>query len=166
MIDLASNICSLFLSTTRKRLQRNEAVRALRKIIGLTQAEFAVMTGVSKDAVVSREIGWNGLSATYARRIALVTGVDGRGLRLGVSVPISQDAAGRARLCPSAPVSPAEGGSLADRNSPSARQAARRRRWDWPRSPARQNHFFEVISVDSVCAAMLVLQPGLSIIRP
>ena len=75
-----------------KQLQRNQAVRALRKIIGLTQAEFAVIIGVSKDAVVSWEIGRNELSATYARRIALVTGVDGRVLRLGVSVPISQDA--------------------------------------------------------------------------
>ena len=73
-----------------KRLQPNEAVRALRKIIGLTQAEFAVMIGASKDAVVSWEIGRNELSATWARRIALGTGVDGRTLRLGVSVPFSQ----------------------------------------------------------------------------
>ena len=75
-----------------KRLQANQALRSLRKIIGLTQAEFAVMIGVSKDAVVSWEIGRNELSATFARRIALVTGVDGRTLRLGVSVPISQAA--------------------------------------------------------------------------
>ena len=73
-----------------KRLQPNEAVRALRKTIGLTQAEFAVMIGASKDAVVSWEIGRNELSATWARRIALVTGVDGRALRLGISVPFSQ----------------------------------------------------------------------------
>ena len=75
-----------------KRLHANKAVRALRKIIGLTQAEFAVMIGASKDAVVSWEIGRNELSATFARRIALVTGVDGRTLRLGVSVPFSQEA--------------------------------------------------------------------------
>ena len=75
-----------------KRLQPNEAVRALRKIIGLTQAEFAAMLGVSKDAVVSWEFGRNELSATFARRIALVTGADGRMLRLGVSVPVSKDA--------------------------------------------------------------------------
>ena len=75
-----------------KQLQANQAVRALRKIIGLTQAEFAVMIGVSKDAVVSWETGRNELSATFARRIALVTGVDGRTLRLGVSVPFSQAA--------------------------------------------------------------------------
>jgi transcriptional regulator with XRE-family HTH domain len=73
-----------------KRLQPNQAVRALRKTIGLTQAEFAAMIGVSKDAVVSWEIGRNELSATFARRIALVTGVDGRTLRLGISVPFSQ----------------------------------------------------------------------------
>lgn len=77
-----------------KRLQPNEAIRALRKIIGLTQAEFAVLLGVSKDAVVSWETGRNELSATFARRIALVTGVDGRTLRLGVSVPLSQAADG------------------------------------------------------------------------
>ena len=70
----------------------NEAIRALRKIIGQTQAEFAVMIGVSKDAVVSWETGRNQISDTYARRIALATGVDGRCLRMGVSVPISQSA--------------------------------------------------------------------------
>ena len=48
-----------------KPLQPNQAVRALRKIIGLTQAEFAVMLGVSKDAVVSWEIGRNELSVTF-----------------------------------------------------------------------------------------------------
>ena len=74
-----------------KQLQPNETVRALRKTIGLTQAEFAAMLGVSKDAVVSWEIGRNELSATWARRIALVTGVDGRELRVGVSVPMSKD---------------------------------------------------------------------------
>src|ERR1051325_4547136 len=73
-----------------KRLQRNEAIRAIRKTIGLTQAEFAEMIGASKDAVVSWEIGRNELSATWARRIALVTGADGGTLRLGVSVPFSQ----------------------------------------------------------------------------
>ena len=70
----------------------NEAMRALRKIIGQTQAEFAVMIGVSKDAVVSWETGRNQISETYARRIALATGVDGRCLRMGVSVPISPSA--------------------------------------------------------------------------
>ncbi len=69
--------------------QPNEAIRALRKIIGQTQAEFAEMIGASKDAVVSWEIGRNRLSVTWARRIALVTGADGRTLRLGVSVPVS-----------------------------------------------------------------------------
>lgn len=77
-----------------KKKQPNEAIRALRKTIGLTQAEFAVMIGVSKDAVVSWETGRNQLSATFARRVALVTGVDGRMLRLGVDVPFSNAAAG------------------------------------------------------------------------
>jgi hypothetical protein len=34
----------------------NEGVRALRKIIGVTQAELAVMLGVSKDAVTGAGI--------------------------------------------------------------------------------------------------------------
>jgi transcriptional regulator with XRE-family HTH domain len=72
-----------------KVIQRNEAVRALRKIIGLTQAEFAILIGASKDAVVSWETGRNELSETFARRIALATGVDGRALRIGIGVPIS-----------------------------------------------------------------------------
>jgi len=76
----------------------NEAVRALRKIIGLTQDEFAVMLGVSKDAVTSWETGRNQLSATFARRMELVTGVDGRMLRLGVSVPFTGVASGEARI--------------------------------------------------------------------
>lgn len=72
------------------RLKPNEAVRTLRKIIGLTQAEFALLLGASKDAVVSWELGRNELSATWARRIALVTGVDGEMLRRRISVPFSQ----------------------------------------------------------------------------
>lgn len=95
MIDLARVIIvELTKSTTNMKKQPNEAVRALRKIIGQTQAEFAVMLGVSKDAVVSWETGRNQVSATWARRMALVTGVDGRCLRLGVSVPMSQAADG------------------------------------------------------------------------
>ena len=70
--------------------QPNEGIRALRKIIGQTQAKFAAMIGVSKDAVVSWEAGRNQVSATFARRIALVTGADGKMLHLGVSVPMSQ----------------------------------------------------------------------------
>jgi transcriptional regulator with XRE-family HTH domain len=67
----------------------NEAVREIRKIMGLTQAEFAVMVGASKDAVASWEIGRNQLSLTFARRIALVTGVDAKALHMGISVPLS-----------------------------------------------------------------------------
>jgi transcriptional regulator with XRE-family HTH domain len=71
------------------RFPRNEAVRALRKTIGLTQAEFSELIGVSKDAVVSWEIGRNEISETFARRVALVTGADWRTLRMGVEVPFS-----------------------------------------------------------------------------
>jgi transcriptional regulator with XRE-family HTH domain len=54
---------------------RNESIRALRKLLGQTQTEFATTVGVSKDAVVSWENGRNPLSETFARRIALITGV-------------------------------------------------------------------------------------------
>jgi DNA-binding transcriptional regulator YiaG len=50
------------------------SIRALRTILGQTQAKFAVMIGASKDTVVSWENGRNPLSPPLARRIALVTG--------------------------------------------------------------------------------------------
>jgi transcriptional regulator with XRE-family HTH domain len=56
--------------------ETNEAIRALREIIGVTQSEFAIMIGASKDAVASWETGRNEISLAFARRIALVTGVD------------------------------------------------------------------------------------------
>jgi transcriptional regulator with XRE-family HTH domain len=59
------------MKTTRK-----SPVRELRKIIGLTQSEFASLIGASKDAVVSWELGRNKLSEPFARRIAFATGVD------------------------------------------------------------------------------------------
>ena len=62
---------------------RNEAMRALRKMIDQTQTEFAQTIGSSKDAVVSWELGRNRLSARWARRIALVTGVDESSLTKG-----------------------------------------------------------------------------------
>lgn len=55
-------------------------IRALRTILGQSQAEFAAMIGASKDTVVSWENGRNPLSSTLARRIALVTGVAERSL--------------------------------------------------------------------------------------
>ena len=67
----------------------NQAIRELRKIISQTQAEFAVMIGVSKDAVGNWEAGRNQVTESFARRLVLVTGVDGRMLRMGVSVPLS-----------------------------------------------------------------------------
>lgn len=52
-----------------------EALRELRGILDLTQTEFAALVGSSKDAVASWEVGRNPLSASFARRIALATGV-------------------------------------------------------------------------------------------
>ncbi len=58
-------------------------MKALRKILDQTQAEFAAMIGASKDAVVSWENGRNPLSPPLARRIALVTGVDAHAIARG-----------------------------------------------------------------------------------
>jgi transcriptional regulator with XRE-family HTH domain len=63
--------------------KRNEALRELRKIIGLPQGEFAAMIGCSKDAVASWEIGRSQLSPPYARQITLATGAEAKALRRG-----------------------------------------------------------------------------------
>jgi DNA-binding XRE family transcriptional regulator len=73
-------------------------IRKLRKIIGRTQGEFAAMIGASKDAVVSWENERNKLSATFARRIELATGVDGKLLLQGVSVPLTGAGLGEPRV--------------------------------------------------------------------
>jgi len=71
-----------------------ERIRELRRILGLTQAEFATLIGASKDTVASWETGRNRLSAGMARRIALVTGVyDGSLLK--PSGPLLTDAVSR-----------------------------------------------------------------------
>lgn len=80
------------------KAESHEGVKALRKIIGRTQAEFAAMIGASKDTVVSWETGRNKLSAPFARRIELATGVDGRSLLWGVSVPMTGDGLGEPRV--------------------------------------------------------------------
>jgi transcriptional regulator with XRE-family HTH domain len=61
----------------------NHAIRALRDILDQTQSEFAAMIGVTRDAVVSWELGRNKLSRKFARRIALATGVDEKVLLRG-----------------------------------------------------------------------------------
>jgi len=58
----------------------NQNLRALRAVLGQTQAEFAATIGVSRDAVASWDCGRNPLSPGLARRIALATGVDERAL--------------------------------------------------------------------------------------
>jgi transcriptional regulator with XRE-family HTH domain len=61
----------------------NKSIRALRKLLGMIQPEFAATVGVSKDAVVSWENGRNELSASFARRIALITGASATSLMEG-----------------------------------------------------------------------------------
>ena len=63
----------------------------MRRILGQTQSEFAAMIGASKDTIVSWECGRNRLSMTFARRIAIATGVDGDCLLKGVSVPFTAE---------------------------------------------------------------------------
>jgi len=60
--------------------RKKSPVRELRRIIGRTQAEFAMMVGASKDAVVSWELARNQLSPQFAKRIEFATGVDARSL--------------------------------------------------------------------------------------
>jgi DNA-binding transcriptional regulator YiaG len=46
-----------------------QKTRALREVLGQTQAAFSATIGASKDTVASWETGRNELSATLARRI-------------------------------------------------------------------------------------------------
>jgi DNA-binding XRE family transcriptional regulator len=71
--------------------EAKEGVRELRRLPGQTQAEFAAMIGASKDTVVSWECGRNRLSMTFARGIAVATGVDGDCLLKGVRVRMTAD---------------------------------------------------------------------------
>ncbi len=65
------------------RCKPNEAIKELRKVIGMTQGELAALIGASKDTVASWEGGRNRLSAGMARRISLATGVEERSLLRG-----------------------------------------------------------------------------------
>jgi transcriptional regulator with XRE-family HTH domain len=53
----------------------NKTVAKLREILGKTQAQFAVMLGVSRDTIVSVENGRNRMSPGLAARIHVATGV-------------------------------------------------------------------------------------------
>jgi transcriptional regulator with XRE-family HTH domain len=74
-----------------KKVTRNKTIRELRKLLGQTQAEFAALIGASKDTVVSWENGRNPLSPPLARRIALITGVDGPALMKGTGPLLEQN---------------------------------------------------------------------------
>ena len=65
----------------------NQTLWELRRILGLTQAEFATMIGASKDTVASWDAGRNRLSLAFARRIAFATGVDEGSLPEGKRPP-------------------------------------------------------------------------------
>lgn len=72
-----------FLIIQTMSTKTGEAMRQLRKIIHLTQGEFAALVGASKDAVASWEVGRNPLSPPFARRISMATGVDEEDLLRG-----------------------------------------------------------------------------------
>jgi len=61
----------------------NGSIKALRKIIGRTQSEFAKSIGVSKDTVVSWENGRNKLSPQFAERVSMATGANKNSLLRG-----------------------------------------------------------------------------------
>jgi len=61
----------------------NKAIRELRKMLNLTQAELAAMIGASKDTVVSWELGRNKVSPQFARRLTFATGVEAEALLRG-----------------------------------------------------------------------------------
>ena len=65
------------------KTKTSQALKNLRKIIGQTQTEFAELIGASKDAVASWEISRNPLSAQFARRISMATGVNAEDLLRG-----------------------------------------------------------------------------------
>ena len=73
-----------------------QALKELRNILDLTQGEFAVMIGASKDAVASWEVSRNNLSPSFARRIALATGVEAEDLLRG-RMPLMTRAGGQRR---------------------------------------------------------------------
>ena len=58
------------------KTKKNLAIKALRKILLRTQAEFAAMIGVSKRTVIAWENGQNRLEHRAAETIAAVTGAD------------------------------------------------------------------------------------------
>ena len=61
---------------TLRQTKANQSLWELRRVLGLTQGEFAAMIGASKDTVASRDAGRNRLSRSFARRIAFATGGD------------------------------------------------------------------------------------------
>jgi transcriptional regulator with XRE-family HTH domain len=56
--------------------KKNLSVKALRKIIGRTQADFGALIGASKEAVISWENGRNPLSGRFLWLIYQTTGAD------------------------------------------------------------------------------------------
>src|ERR1039458_943391 len=75
----------------------NKTVAKLREILGKTQAQFAVMLGVSRDTIVSVENGRNRLRPGLAYRIHIATGVNQVNLleNTGVLMTGDQDPYGR-----------------------------------------------------------------------
>jgi transcriptional regulator with XRE-family HTH domain len=76
-------------------MKTENRIRALRKVIGRTQAELAMMIGASKDAVASWETERNRLSPQFAKRIEFATGVDAGSLLAKSGVLNGRDVSGK-----------------------------------------------------------------------
>jgi len=70
------------------RTERRELVDRVRQELGLTQAEFAVRVGVSRDAVASWACGRNPVTDASLRRLSVRLG---RNLVDGTLAPVSED---------------------------------------------------------------------------
>ena len=75
----------------------NKTVAKLRKLIGKTQEQFAVMLGVSKDTIVSVENGRNRLTPGLASRIHVATGASPSSLLANTGVLMVADHYGHER---------------------------------------------------------------------
>jgi transcriptional regulator with XRE-family HTH domain len=71
-----------------KKRKPHEGLKALRKILGKSQEQFAAMLGVSLDAIASTETGRNGYTEKMDKKIRAATGATFLTLRKGKRVPL------------------------------------------------------------------------------
>jgi hypothetical protein len=76
---------------SKAKLKRNLSVKALRRVIGMTQAEFGTLLGASKDTVVSWENGRNPVCERFINRIVAMTGADALTLSNGKGFVLNRE---------------------------------------------------------------------------